>query len=80
MPALNKLVSKKILPFERGLHQFLKTSHAAMLDTMEKNGAKWDVKKAGADDSDAKKAFKKVCQDAEAELTAAITSFKKSFA
>jgi F-type H+-transporting ATPase subunit alpha len=71
---------KKVLSFEHGFHQFLKSSHAPLLATMEKNGAKWDPKPAKADDSDEKKAFKKVCQDAEAELLAAATSFKKSFA
>jgi F-type H+-transporting ATPase subunit alpha len=49
-----------------------------MLATMEKNGAKWDVKPAKSDDSDAKKAFKKECQDAEAQLAAAIADFKKT--
>ena len=39
-----------------------------------------DVKPAKPDDSAEKQAFKKVCQDAEAELLAAATSFKKSFA
>ncbi|MNV26060.1 ATP synthase subunit alpha [compost metagenome] len=71
---------KKVLPFEHGFHQLLKTSHAALLETMEKHGAKWDVKPAKPDDSAEKQAFKKVCQDAEAELLAAATSFKKSFA
>jgi F-type H+-transporting ATPase subunit alpha len=51
---------KKVLSFEHGLHQFLKTSHAALLQKLE----------------DAKAMDK----DAEAELNAAITSFKKSFA
>ena len=53
------------------------------LDPMEeflKNGAKWDPKPAKDSDDDAKKAFKKTCIDAEAELTAAIGAFKKSFA
>ena len=72
---------KKILPFEHGLHAYLKDKHAAMLQTIEKNGAKWDVKKADpAKDDEAKQAFKKMCQDAEAELTAAVGAFKKSFA
>jgi len=71
---------KKVLSFEHGFHQYLKSSHASLLETMEKHGAKWDVKPAKADDSDAKKALKKTCQDAEAELLAAATSFKKSFA
>lgn len=30
---------KKILAFESGLHQFLKTSHAALLDKLEKDRA-----------------------------------------
>ncbi|GAO26124.1 ATP synthase F1 subunit alpha [Alicycliphilus sp. B1] len=52
---------KKILPFESGLHQFLKTSHAALLERLEQN-----------------RAFDKEGKD-EAELTQAITAFKKSF-
>jgi F-type H+-transporting ATPase subunit alpha len=51
-----------------------------MLATIEQNGPKWDAKPAKADDSDSKKAMKKVCQDAEAELKAAVAEFKKSFA
>ena len=53
---------KQVLPFESGLHQFLKTSHAALLDRLNE-----------------KRAFDKEGKD-EAELTAAITAFKKSFA
>jgi F-type H+-transporting ATPase subunit alpha len=51
---------KKVLAFEHGLHQFLKTSHAALLQTLETKQA--------------------MDKDAEAELNAAITAFKKSFA
>ena len=51
---------KKVLAFEHGLHQYLKTSHAALLAKLE--------------------ADKAMDKDAEAELNAAITSFKKSFA
>jgi F-type H+-transporting ATPase subunit alpha len=51
---------KKVLAFEHGLHQFLKTSHVALLDKLEKSKA--------------------LDKDAEAELSAAIASFKKSFA
>ena len=51
---------KKVLAFEHGLHQFLKTSHAALLAKLESDKA--------------------MDKDAEAELNAAITSFKKSFA
>src|SRR5574343_1441012 len=51
---------KKILDFEHGLHQFLKTSHAALLSKLEQ--------------------AKAMDKDAEAELTAAIGAFKKSFA
>jgi F-type H+/Na+-transporting ATPase subunit alpha len=51
---------KKVLAFEAGLHQYLKTSHAALL-------TKLDTDKA-------------MDKDAEAELTAAIAAFKKSFA
>jgi F-type H+-transporting ATPase subunit alpha len=57
---MDDLEIKKVLPFEHGLHQFLKSSHAALLDKIEK--------------------AKALDKDAEAELTAAITSFKKSFA
>ena len=57
---MDDLDIKKVLPFEHGLHQFLKTSHAALLDKIEK--------------------AKALDKDAEAELTAAITTFKKSFA
>ena len=75
---MDSLEIKQVLPFESGMHAFLKDKHAPMLATMEKNGAKWDVKPAKADDSDAKKAFKKECQDAEAQLAAAIADFKKT--
>ena len=51
---------KKVLSFEHGLHQFLKTSHAALLAKLENDKA--------------------MDKDAEAELNAAITSFKKTFA
>src|SRR5689334_8271246 len=51
---------KKILAFESGLHQFLKTSHAALLNKLETDKA--------------------MDKDAEAQLNAAITAFKKSFA
>jgi len=51
---------KKVLEFEHGLHQFLQTSHAALLAKLEKDKA--------------------MDKDAEAELTAALTAFKKSFA
>jgi F-type H+/Na+-transporting ATPase subunit alpha len=72
---------KKMLPFEHGLHAYLKDKHASLLATLEANGAKWDTKKIDtAKDSEAKQAFKKVCQDAEAELTGAVGAFKKSFA
>jgi F-type H+-transporting ATPase subunit alpha len=30
---------KKVLPFEHGLHQFLKTSHAALLQKLENDKA-----------------------------------------
>jgi F-type H+-transporting ATPase subunit alpha len=51
---------KQVLPFEYGLHQFLKSSHGALLDKIEQT--------------------KVLDKDAEAELLAAVTSFKKSFA
>jgi F-type H+-transporting ATPase subunit alpha len=57
---MDNLEIKQVLPFEHGLHQFLKSSHAALLDKIEK--------------------AKALDKDAEAELMAAITSFKKSFA
>jgi F-type H+-transporting ATPase subunit alpha len=51
---------KKVLAFEHGLHQFLKTSHAGLLKKIEDS--------------------KQLDKDAEAELTSAVTAFKKSFA
>jgi F-type H+-transporting ATPase subunit alpha len=51
---------KKVLAFEHGLHQHLKSSHAGLLAKLEKDKA--------------------MDKDAEAELTNAITAFKKSFA
>ena len=51
---------KKVLDFEHGLHQFLKTSHAALLAKLEQ--------------------AKAMDKEAEAELTAAVAAFKKSFA
>jgi F-type H+-transporting ATPase subunit alpha len=71
---------KKVLAFEHGMHAYLKDRHAALLATIEKNGAKWDSKPAKESDSEEKKSFKKTCIDAEAELTAAIETFKKNFA
>ena len=71
---------KKVLAFESGLHAYLKDKHTALLETIEKNGAKWYAKPAKDSDSDEKKAFKKLCIDAEAELSAAIQAFKKTFA
>jgi F-type H+-transporting ATPase subunit alpha len=50
---------KKVLAFESGLHQHLKSSHAALLQKLENDKA--------------------MDKDAEAELTNAITAFKKSF-
>jgi F-type H+-transporting ATPase subunit alpha len=57
---MDDLEIKKVLPFEHGLHQFLKSSHAALLEKIE--------------------SAKAIDKDAEAELTAAVTAFKKSFA
>ena len=57
---MDSIEVKKVLAFEHGLHQFLKTSHAALLAKLENDKA--------------------MDKDAEAELNAAITSFKKSFA
>ncbi|HET8744086.1 MAG TPA: F0F1 ATP synthase subunit alpha [Ramlibacter sp.] len=50
---------KKVLPFEHGLHAFLKDKHAALLDKLETDKA--------------------MDKDAEAQLTAAIEAFKKTF-
>jgi F-type H+-transporting ATPase subunit alpha len=50
---------KQVLAFESGLHQYLKSSHAALLAKLENDKA--------------------LDKDAEAELNAAITAFKKSF-
>jgi F-type H+-transporting ATPase subunit alpha len=80
MGAMDDIEVKKVLAFEHGLHGFLKDKHAELLATIEKNGAKWDAKPAKPDDSEAKKAMKKVCADAETELKAAVAAFKKSFA
>src|ERR1700750_327754 len=41
---MDSLTVKQVLPFEHGLHQHLKSNHAALLATLEKNGAKWNVK------------------------------------
>jgi F-type H+-transporting ATPase subunit alpha len=57
---MDDLEIKQVLPFEHGLHQFLKSSHAALLDKIEKARA--------------------LDKESEAELLAAVTSFKKSFA
>ena len=59
---MDDLEVKQVLPFEAGMHSYLKDKHAALLAKMETG-----------------KAIEKD-KDAEAELTAAITAFKKSFA
>jgi F-type H+-transporting ATPase subunit alpha len=51
---------KKVLAFESGLHQFLKTSHAGLLKKIEDS--------------------KMLDKETEAELSAAVGAFKKSFA
>ena len=51
---------KKMLPFEHGLHAYLKDKHAALLDKLNKDKA--------------------MDKEADAELSAAIAAFKKSFA
>ena len=51
---------KKVLPFEHGMHAYLKDKHATLLSKLENDRA--------------------MDKDAEAELTAAIAAFKKSFA
>jgi F-type H+-transporting ATPase subunit alpha len=76
---MDSLTIKQVLPFEHGLHQHLKSNHAALLATLEKNGAKWKTK-SSASDSPEKQEFAKSCQAAEAELREAIAAFKKSFA
>jgi F-type H+/Na+-transporting ATPase subunit alpha len=76
---MDSLTIAQVLPFEHGLHQHLKSNHAALLATMEKNGAKWKTK-SGKDDAPEKVEFAKTCQAAEAELREAIAAFKKSFA
>ena len=48
---------KKILPFEHGLHQFLKSSHGALLDKIEQSKAL--DKDAEAELNTAVAAFKK---------------------
>src|SRR6201991_1563196 len=57
---MDDLEIKQVLPFEHGLHEFLKSSHGALLDKIEQARA--------------------LDKDSEAELMAAVTSFKKSFA
>ena len=57
---LDDIEVKKVLDFEHGLHQFLKTSYAPLLAKLEKDRA--------------------MDKDAEAEMTAAVAAFKKSFA
>ena len=76
---MDSLPIPQVLPFEHGLHQHLKSNHAALLATMEKNGAKWNVKFKDSDKPE-KIEFAKACKAAEDELRAAITAFKKSFA
>jgi F-type H+-transporting ATPase subunit alpha len=76
---IDSLDVKKALAFEHGLHQHLKSSHAALLANMETNGAKWATKIDTEKDDAAKVAFKKNCQKAEEELSAAVAAFKKSF-
>ena len=56
---LDDIDVKKVLPFEHGLHQFLKTSHAALVERLDKNRA---FDKEGKDEgelSQAIAAFKK---------------------
>jgi F-type H+-transporting ATPase subunit alpha len=54
---LDDIDVKKVLAFEHGLHQFLKTSHAALLEKLE--AAKAMDKDAEAALTDAVAAFKK---------------------
>src|SRR6201989_336981 len=76
---MDSLTVKQVLPFEHGLHQHLKSNHAALLATLEKNGAKWNVKFKDTDKPEQIE-LANACQAAEDELRAAITAFKKSFA
>ena len=57
---MDSIEVKKVLAFEHGLHQHLKSSHAGLLKKIEDSKA--------------------LDKDAEAELSAAVTAFKKSFA
>src|SRR5687767_3142031 len=57
---LDDIDTKKVLAFESGLHQFLRSSHAALLQKLDNDKA--------------------MDKDAEAQLTNAISAFKKSFA
>ncbi|MBU2285662.1 MAG: F0F1 ATP synthase subunit alpha, partial [Gammaproteobacteria bacterium] len=57
---MDSLEVKQVLPFEHGLHQFLKSSHGPLLEKIEQ--------------------AKALDKESEAELTAAVTAFKKSFA
>jgi F-type H+-transporting ATPase subunit alpha len=57
---MDDLDVKRVLPFEHGLHQHLKSSHAGLLQKLETDKA--------------------MDKDAEAELTNAVTAFKRSFA
>lgn len=57
---VDDLEVKKVLVFEHGLHQYLKSSHAALLEKMENERA--------------------LDKDADAQLSAALAAFKKSFA
>jgi F-type H+-transporting ATPase subunit alpha len=57
---MDDIAVKKILPFEHGLHAFLKDKHAPLLAKLESSKA--------------------MDKDAEAELTAAVGAFKKTFA
>jgi F-type H+-transporting ATPase subunit alpha len=57
---MDDLEVKKVLPFEHGLHAYLKDKHAALMATLESEKA--------------------MSKDSEAELTAAVVAFKKTFA
>jgi hypothetical protein len=67
---LDDIDVKKALAFEHGLHQHLKSSHAACWPS--RSGAKATSPKK--DSKRRQEAFKKTCIDAEAELTAAIAA------
>jgi F-type H+-transporting ATPase subunit alpha len=76
---LDDIDVNRVLAFESGLHQHLKTNYSALLENMETNAAKWATKIDPEKDDEAKIAFKKACQKREEELSAAIVALKKTW-